>query len=171
MLKPIPAYIVLLVHGIQFQPPVLKTKDVLGRFLPEPLHSFFLVLIATKCVSNFQFDSVKIEKRHKLFSNILGTYTKDNRREWHVTLPFLTNVINTAFSPVIRYNPFYKVFGQDFRIPYDEFIESKQYYNDSVDYKQEFINRMRKTYKLVKKNRKIKNKTRSQKHPKYQGRI
>ena len=93
----------------------------------------------------------KIENRHKLFSNILGIYTKgDDRRDWHETLPYLTNVINTAFSPVIRDNPFYILFGRDFRIPYNEIKESRQYYNDSEDYKQEFINRMRKTYKLVK---------------------
>ena len=59
-------------------------------------------------------------------------------------------MINTAYSPVIRDNPFYILFGRDFRIPYNEIIESRQYYNESEDYKQEFINRMRKTYKLVK---------------------
>ena len=92
----------------------------------------------------------KIENRHKLFSNILSIYTKENGRDWHETLPYLTNVINTAYSPVICDNPFYILFGRDFRIPYNEIIESRQYYNDSEDYKQEFINRMRKTYKLVK---------------------
>ena len=92
----------------------------------------------------------KIENRHKLFSNILSIYTKENRRDWHETLPYLTNVINTAYSRVIRDNPFYILFGRDLRIPYNEIIESRQHYNDSRDYKQEFINRMRKTYKLVK---------------------
>ena len=59
----------------------------------------------------------KIENRHKLFSNILGIYTKENRKDWHETLPYLTNVINTAFSPVVKDNPFYILFGRDFRIP------------------------------------------------------
>ena len=79
----------------------------------------------------------KSENRHKLFSNILGFYTKDNRRDWHETLLYLTNVINTAFFLIIRDNPFYISFGRDFRIPYDEIIESRQYYNDSEDYKQD----------------------------------
>ena len=108
----------------------------------------------------------KIENRHKLFSNILGIYTKGDRRDWLETLPYLTNVINTAYSPVIRDNPFYMLFRRDFRIPYNEIIESRQYYNDSEDYKQEFINRMRKTYKLVKQEIKIKKTTRSKKYSK-----
>jgi len=63
---------------------------------------------------------------YKLFSNILGIYKKDKRRDWHETLPYLVNVINTAFSPVIPDDPFYILFGRDFRTPYDEIIESRQ---------------------------------------------
>ena len=67
----------------------------------------------------------KIENRHKLFSNILSIYTKGNRKDWHETLPYLTNVINTAYSPVMRDNLFYILFGRDFRIPYNEIIVKK----------------------------------------------
>ena len=84
------------------------------------------------------------------YSLIFWVFTQNIIRDWHETLPYLTNVINTAYSLVIRDNPFYILFGWDFQIPYNEIIESRQYYNDSEDYKQKFINRMRKTHKLVK---------------------
>ena len=61
--------------------------------------------------------NVKIENRHKLFSNILGIYIMGDRRDWHETLPYLTNVIHTAYSPVICDNPFYVLFGREFIIP------------------------------------------------------
>ena len=56
----------------------------------------------------------KIENRHKIFSNVLSIYTKDNRNDWDQFLPYLTNVINTAFSEVTKKTSFYLLFG---RIP------------------------------------------------------
>jgi transposase InsO family protein len=40
----------------------------------------------------------KIENRHKIFSNVLSIYKKDNRNDWDPFLPYLTNVINTVYS-------------------------------------------------------------------------
>ena len=50
-------------------------------------------------------------------SSILGIYTKDNRKDWHETLPYLTHVIYSAFSPTINDNPSYVLFGRTFEYP------------------------------------------------------
>lgn len=42
------------------------------------------------------------------------------------------------------------MFGYDFKLPYGEIINSRQFNNDSCDYKQEFINRMMQPNKIVK---------------------
>jgi hypothetical protein len=93
----------------------------------------------------------KIENRHEIFSNVLSVYTKDNRNDLDKFLPYLTNVINSAYLETTKENPFYLLYGRNFRITYEEIIESRQYYNSTKDNKQEFINRMRKTYKIVRR--------------------
>jgi transposase InsO family protein len=111
----------------------------------------------------------KIENRHKIFSNVLSIYKKENRNDWDQFLPDLTNIINTAYSETTKDNPFYSLFGRDFRIPYDEIIQSPQYYNKTEDYKQECINRMRKTYKIVRQELENVNKPRAKKPTQSQG--
>jgi hypothetical protein len=65
----------------------------------------------------------KIENRHKIFSNVFSIYTKDNRSDWDQFLPYST-VINTAYSETTKESPFYLLFGCNFKIPYQEVIES-----------------------------------------------
>jgi hypothetical protein len=75
----------------------------------------------------------KIENSHKIFSNVLSIYTKDNRNDWDQFLPCLTNVINTAYSETTKKIQFFLLFGRDFKITYQVVIESRQYYNNTED--------------------------------------
>jgi transposase InsO family protein len=75
----------------------------------------------------------KIENHHKIFSNIMSIYTKDNRNYWDQFLPYLTNVINSTYSEKTKESPFYLLFGRDFRILNEDIIESQQYYNNTED--------------------------------------
>ena len=54
-------------------------------------------------------------------------------------------------SRTINDNNFYKQFARNFRILNHETIEPRSYYYNSQDFRQELINIIRKTYKIVTK--------------------